>query len=180
MEKIKEFFKKFKDKLILVGFILGGILIDHITKLIVAGNMALWQSIPIIKDVLHITYIRNPGAAFGILSEHRWIFMVISVIAIIAVSIYLFGFSKDGWLLKIGLALITSGGIGNMIDRIAYGYVIDMIDFCLIDFAVFNVADSFVCVGAGIVILAIILSIIKEQREKKKGEGNTQTENENK
>jgi signal peptidase II len=63
--------------------------------------------------------------------------------------------------------MIVSGGIGNMIDRTVLGYVIDMIDFTLINFAVFNGADSFVCVGAGILILALILDIIKETKEKK-------------
>ena len=172
MEKVKEFFKKFKDKFIMLAIILGGVVLDQITKLIVDANMELWQSIPLIKGVLQLTYIRNRGAAFGILSEHRWVFMVISIVAIVAVSLYLFAFMKEkSWLLKIGLSLIVSGGIGNMIDRIAYGYVIDMIDFCLIDFAVFNVADSFVCVGAGLTALSLILAIIKEEKEKKKNKG---------
>ena len=70
------------------------------------------------------------------------------------------------------MAMIISGGIGNMIDRIALGYVVDFIDFTLIDFAVFNGADSFVCVGAGLLILALILDIVKEQKaEKEKNNG---------
>ena len=64
--------------------------------------------------------------------------------------------------------MIAGGGIGNMIDRISLGYVVDFIDFTLIDFAVFNIADSFVCVGAGILILALILEIVNESKNKEK------------
>ena len=63
--------------------------------------------------------------------------------------------------------LIVSGGIGNMIDRIALGYVVDFIDFALIDFAVFNIADSLVCIGAGLLVLALVLDIIKEAKLEK-------------
>lgn len=167
--KIIDFIKKHRLEFILGGVIILGIIIDQITKLIVSSNMTYGMrgSIPIIEGVLHITYIHNTGAAFGILKNHRWVFMIISTVAIIGIGIYLFIFCKEGKLFKTGLALIISGGIGNMIDRISLGYVVDMIDFELIDFAIFNVADSFVCVGAGIVALALILSIVKEQREKK-------------
>ena len=66
----------------------------------------------------------------------------------------------------VSVAMIISGGIGNMIDRTALGYVVDFIDFRLINFAVFNGADSFVCVGAGILVLALILDIVKESRKR--------------
>ena len=78
-------------------------------------------------------------------------------------------------ILQIGLAFIAGGGIGNMIDRVAFGYVVDMIDFCLFDFWkwIFNVADAFVCIGAGLVVLALILDIISEGKKKKvKNENN--------
>lgn len=160
---------KKKTLIILISIIVGGIILDLITKLLVAGLMYLGQSIRIIPGVLNLTYIQNEGAAFGMLSNQRWIFMVISTIAIIGIGIYLFGFCKERMLLKVGLALIISGGIGNMIDRIAYGYVIDMIDFCLFSFWkwIFNVADSFVCVGAITVLVALVLDVIKDAKKKK-------------
>ena len=96
--------------------------------------------------------------------------MIVSTVMIIALSLYLYLGHAESRLYGISLAMIVSGGIGNMIDRIALGYVVDMIDFTLIDFAVFNGADSFVCVGAGLLILALILDIIKESKEKKVGE----------
>ena len=161
---------KKKTLIILISIILGGIGIDLLTKLLVAGLMTLGQSVPLIPGVLNLTYIHNKGAAFGMLSEHRWVFMVISTVAIIGIGIYLFGFCKERMLLKVGLAMIVSGGLGNMVDRIFYGYVIDMIDFCLFPFWkwIFNVADAFVCVGAGVVVLSLVLDIIKETRNKKK------------
>ena len=161
---------KKKTLIILISVIVGGIGLDLLTKLLVAGLMTLGQSVSLIPGVLNLTYIHNKGAAFGMLSEHRWVFMVISTIAIIGIGIYLFGFCKERMLLKVGLAMIISGGLGNMVDRIFYGYVIDMIDFCLFPFWkwIFNVADAFVCVGAGMVVLSLVLDIIKETRNKKK------------
>ena len=158
-----------KTLIVLISVIAGGVGIDLLTKLLVDGLMELGQSVTLIPGVLNLTYIRNYGAAFGMLSNHRWVFMLISTVAIIAIGIYLFRFCKEGMFFKIGLAMIVSGGIGNMIDRTVYGYVIDMIDFCLFPFWtwIFNVADSFVCVGAGIIILALILEIIKEGKKKK-------------
>ena len=161
---------KKKTLIILISVIAGGIGLDLLTKLLVAGLMYLGQSVTIIPGVLNLTYIHNYGAAFGMLSNHRWVFMVISTIAIIGIGIYLFGFCRERMLLKVGLAMIISGGLGNMIDRIFYGYVIDMIDFCLFPFWkwIFNMADAYVCVGAGIVVLALILDIVKDAKEKKK------------
>ena len=154
-----------KKIVILISTILSGIVLDQISKILVDRLMGLGQTIPIIKNFLHLTYIRNRGAAFGMLSNHRWVFMVISTVAIIGIAIYLFGFCKERMLFKVGLALIVSGGIGNMIDRILYGYVIDMIDFRVINFAVFNVADSFVCIGAGLVILCLVLDLAKASKK---------------
>ena len=150
--------------------ILVGIFLEQLTKLLTANLMDLYESIPIIKDVIHITYVQNTGAAFGMMKDSRWLFMIVSTVMIIGLSLYLYLGHAESRLYGISIAMIVSGGIGNMIDRIALGYVVDMIDFTLIDFAVFNGADSFVCVGAGLLILALILDIIKETKEKKTGE----------
>ena len=165
-----------KKLIILISIIVGGIALDQLTKILVYKLMDLYDSITIIPNMLNITYIQNRGAAFGMLSDHRWVFMVISTVAILGIGVYLFGFCKERMLLQVGLALIISGGIGNMIDRTAYGYVVDMIDFCLFDFWmwIFNVADAFVCVGAGLVILALILDMVKEAKEKKQKNENKQ------
>ena len=90
---------------------------------------------------------------------------------ILALSVYLIlGYAQNA-LYASSVCLIISGGIGNMIDRLALGYVVDFIDFRLINFAVFNVADTFVCVGAGLLILALVIDLIKEAKAKKSGDG---------
>lgn len=147
------------------AIILGGILLDQLSKLLVVKLLKPVFSVPLWKDVLHFTYVENDGAAFGMLDNHRWVFMVISTVAIIGLSVYLYLGRCENHLYEVGVAMIISGGIGNMIDRLAYGYVVDFIDFCLIDFAVFNIADCFVCIGAGLLILALVLEIIKESRK---------------
>ena len=88
--------------------------------------------------------------------------MVVSAVSIVALSVYLIRKKPKSRLLCLSLAFVIGGGIGNMIDRVALGYVVDMIDFRLIHFAVFNVADSFVCVGAGMLMLYLILSMRRE------------------
>ena len=155
---------------ILIAIIFGSVALDQFTKYLTviylqpegaAGSFHLWE------NVLHLTYVKNPGAAWGMLANHRWVFMTFSTIAIIGLGIYLFGFSKDHKWVKISLAMIIGGGIGNMIDRICWGFVVDFIDFTLINFPVFNVADSFVTVGAGILMVYLIRDFIAEARAAK-------------
>lgn len=153
--------------IILLSIIGGSILVDQTVKIIISSTMDVGETIPVIKDIFHFTYIHNEGAAFGMLSEHRWVFMIISSVAIVAMCVYLFKFCKERMLTRIGVALVIGGGIGNMIDRISLGYVVDMIDCRFIDFYIFNVADSCVCVGAGIVFLGVLLDTIKEIKENK-------------
>ncbi len=162
--------RKITDYVLYSSIIIVGIILDQLTKYLTDAFMHLGQTIPIIKDVLHLTYVTNTGAAFGMMKGSRWIFMIVSTIMILALFFYLFLGHADTPLYGIAISMIISGGIGNMIDRIALGYVIDFIDFTLIDFAVFNGADSFVCIGAGLLILALILDIIKESKTQKSGE----------
>jgi len=131
------------------------ILLDQISKHFVCTNLKPVGSIPIIDGVLNFTYVENTGAAFGILSDNRAVFMIISVLVIIVLSIVVVKFQGQSKLFDVCLGLIVGGGVGNMVDRAFLGYVIDFIDFCAFDFWkwVFNVADSAVVVGC---ILAII------------------------
>ena len=93
-----------------------------------------------------------------------WIFNTFSIVTVIGITLYLYLGHADNKLYSISLSLIVSGGIGNLIDRLSLGYVVDFIDFRLINFAVFNGADSFVCIGAGVLILALILDLVKEAK----------------
>ena len=155
------------DYLLYSAIILGVIILDMLTKVLALKFLRPIGSVPVIKGVIHLTYVENKGAAFGILSGHRWVFLVVSTLTILAFTLYLYLGHAENRLYAVSLSLISAGGIGNMIDRLALGYVVDFIDFALIDFAVFNVADSFVCIGAGILILALILDLKKEATKKK-------------
>jgi len=148
-----------------------GIGLDQLTKLLAVKYLEPVSTVPIIKDVLHLTYVTNDGMAFGMLDDQRWIFMSVSVIMIAVLGYLLYSGKLENKLYKISVAMIISGGIGNMIDRIVLGEVIDFVDFRIINFAVFNFADSVVCVGAGLLVLALVLDIAREAKKKKPEEG---------
>ncbi|MBE6600891.1 MAG: signal peptidase II [Ruminococcaceae bacterium] len=152
---------------LLIGIIIGSVALDQLTKWLAVIYLSGEASFPLWKDVFHLTFVKNEGAAFGMLSDHRWVFMVFSSVAIIALAIYLFGFCKMSPWVKIPLAMIVGGGIGNMIDRVLLGYVIDFLDFTLINFAVFNVADCFVTVGAFLLIGYLLWDMIQEAKKEK-------------
>ncbi len=142
--------------------------LDQLTKALAVKFLQPVKEVPLWEGVFHLTYVENPGMAFGMLKDHRWVFMTVSVLGIALIGVYLFRCCKstDNWT-AVGLLFIMGGGIGNMIDRLALGYVVDFFDFTLINFAVFNVADSFVCVGAGLMAVGLILSMIREAKEAK-------------
>lgn len=142
----------------------GVVVLDQFTKWLAVEYLIPIGTVPIIKDALHLTYVENPGAAFGMMQNSRWIFLLVSTVAIIAIIIYLIKFAPKNKLALLSLAFILGGGIGNMIDRVALGYVVDFIDFRLINFAVFNVADSFVCVGAALLIIYVLFIEGKENK----------------
>ena len=149
---------------IAIALIIG---IDQLTKWLAVEFLMPIDTQPLIEGVLHLTYVENRGAAFGMLADQRWIFISVSTVTILILSVYLFLGKAENRLYEAGITVVIAGGIGNMIDRLALGYVIDFIDFRLINFAVFNGADSFVCVGAGILILALIIDIVKELRRER-------------
>ena len=139
---------------------------DQLTKVLVLEHLAGGAGFPLIPGVFHFTYVENRGAAFGMLSEHRWIFMVLSVIAIGVLVLYLAIAKPKSLLMRTAVALIAGGGIGNMIDRAIRGFVVDFIDVKAVWQYVFNVADAAVCVGCGLLILWLILSEVKEKKSK--------------
>ena len=140
---------------------------DQLTKICAAANLKDISTLPIIKNILHFTYVENRGAAFGMLADHRWVFMILSVVGIAAIFVYLTVTKPKSWWMRLALCFIVGGGVGNMIDRIARGYVIDFIDCRFINFYVFNVADSFVCVGCAMFIIAVIIDEVRERKLKK-------------
>ncbi len=141
---------------------------DQISKLLVLQYLVPVGQVKLIDGILHLTYVENRGAAFGMLSNSRWVFMVLSCVAIVILIGYLWRYKPESRLLRLSLALIAGGGIGNMIDRTVYGFVVDFIDVAFVWDYVFNVADSAVCIGCGLMVLWFILSELKENKKKKK------------
>ena len=158
--------------LIWLAVIIVTVFLDQLTKSLTVLHLKPIDTLPLIEDVLHLTYVENTGAAFGMMKDARWVFMVTSTAAIIGILGYMIHRAyikkeKMPWMEALSLSFIVGGGIGNMIDRTVLGYVVDMIDCRFIHFAVFNVADSFVCVGAGLMVLYLILEMVKEAKAEK-------------
>ncbi len=158
--------------LIWILIIIAAVALDQLTKYLTILYLKPVDTVPLIRlfgrEVLNLTYVENTGAAFGMMKDSRWLFMIVSTVAIIGVLVYMFVKRPKSKWVCLCLSFIVGGGIGNMIDRTMIGYVVDMIDFRLINFAVFNVADSFVTVGAGILMVVMLISIFKEAKEEKR------------
>ena len=138
------------------------VLADQISKHFVCLHLKPIGNISLIDGILDLTYVENRGAAFGILSDNRYVFMIASFIIIYVLLTIIHKFHGQSKLFDVCLGLIVGGGIGNMVDRALLGYVIDFIDFCAFDFWVwvFNVADCAVVVGC---ILAIIFVVFDKK-----------------
>lgn len=138
--------------------------IDQLTKYIVIQNMALYESVPLIKGVFEIHYIQNPGAAWGMFANRRLLFTVCTVIIfVIGITVYYKCIQLEKYNdIRILLIFILAGGLGNFIDRMRYEYVIDFLYFKLINFPVFNIADCYVTVGF-ILLLLIVFFKYKEE-----------------
>lgn len=128
--------------------------VDRLTKLLVLADLREGQSIPVIPGFLHITHVRNPGGAFGFLPQGQLFFTTVTLFVLIAVIVYHFVRRPDGLLLNVALGLVLGGTAGNLVDRLTVGRVIDWVDFRV--FPVFNVADSALVVGLGLMALQIL------------------------
>ncbi len=129
------------------------VVLDQITKYLVVSKMDLGESIPLIRNFLAVTYVRNPGAAFGML-PHRTLFLIIVTLLVAGFIIYLYQAVPAGYTaLRVGLALQVGGALGNLIDRVRNVSVVDFIDVKFFP-PVFNVADIAVVIGVLIFIIA--------------------------
>ena len=138
----------------------GIILLDQITKYYVMQGMRLHETIPVIQDVFNLTYIRNPGAAFGMLastsSSFRLVFFgATSIFALILLSTIYFRLRADDWAGQVSVSAILGGAVGNMLDRLRFGEVIDFLDFYVGQYhwPAFNVADAAISVGVVFLII---------------------------
>ncbi|WP_054949967.1 signal peptidase II [Numidum massiliense] len=138
---------------------------DQLTKLVIVKAMNLYDTIPVIDGVFHITSHRNAGAAFGILQDARWFFIVVTVVVIIGILWYMTQIREQKGML-VSLALVLGGAIGNFIDRLLQGEVVDFLDFRMINFPIFNVADSAIVVGVIILLWFTLFSRQTQVTEK--------------
>ena len=145
------------------------LILDQATKIYIDRTMALHSSITVIEGYFNITYLRNKGAAFGILADSSFrlpFFILVSLVAVTVILLVIRRLREDQKLAAFSLSLILSGAIGNLIDRVRLGEVIDFLDahWKTHHWPAFNVADSAICVG---VFLLAIDMFLEERREQK-------------
>lgn len=145
-------------------FILLLVALDQATKHVVRASFALHESRPVIPGFFSLTYVQNRGAAWGILSGWGFFLVALAVVMLVVLARYRAKIFGDGLLGRIAFILLAGGIIGNLIDRAVLGYVVDFLDFFVgqSHFPAFNVADSCICVGVGLYMVA---SLALPQRE---------------
>lgn len=144
--------------------------LDLLTKEFIYGPMANGaDDIILIEGVLRFTPVKNTGASFGIFSDKTYVLTIISIVtAVLLFIVWIFTITeRNGWL-RSALVLIIAGAVGNIVDRVMFGYVRDFVYFELIDFAVFNFADSGLCVGAGLLIIYLLVFYIRSDKSSEK------------
>lgn len=138
------------------------VILDQVTKMWAINTLKDGGVITIIPNFFRLVYVENFGAAFGILQNRKWIFIIISIIVIIAVVLFMLkNYNKLNIILKISLAMLLGGAIGNFIDRVRLGYVVDFLSFRLFnayEFPVFNVADIFIVVSTLFILVLVLLN----------------------
>lgn len=141
---------------------------DQFTKFIIKSKFELYESKDVIKNIFSITYIQNKGAAWGVMQGRRIFFLILTFLVVIGCFYILFNIinNRKYLMLTVSVVILISGAIGNMIDRIKYGYVIDFFDFKLIDFPVFNVADIYVTLSMFFILFLLIFKFKEEDFEK--------------
>ncbi|WP_037329928.1 signal peptidase II [Anaerovibrio lipolyticus] len=146
--------KKFLEaRLVPVGLGLIVFIIDQLVKSYVTAYMELGQSIPVIKDYFYITYVLNPGAAFGMFANQRMMFIIVAVVLCAVVFYFRKQLARESMMMKYGVSLLAGGAVGNLYDRLQSGLVVDFFDFRV--WPVFNIADIAICVGAALIVMDI-------------------------
>ncbi len=164
-----------KDVLVLLVSSIIIVALDQAVKALVVAHMAVGESIPLLDGVFHITYVRNAGAAWSSFSGKTFFLLAVTVIILVLLVGLYFKVCKVGGYKDIKLLsiFVFGGAIGNMIDRVRLGYVVDMFDFCLINFPVFNVADIFVTCSMIVLIFLVIFKYKDEDFDLLFGKSNT-------
>lgn len=130
------------------------LLLDQMVKRLIMSDMPLGMSIPVLPGIFHITYIQNPGAAFGILAQQRWLFIAVGFLFMGAAVVFRRRLRRESRWMQCGVALLLGGAVGNLVDRILWGAVVDFLDFRV--WPVFNIADISIVVGVGCMMYALL------------------------
>ena len=148
-------------------FVVIAAVLDQLSKLWVVNNIPLHGEIPVLSGIFHLTYAQNTGAAWSMLSGMQWLFLLIFLAFTLGI---IWEFSKKRWPFttfdRWCIAVVYAGGLGNIIDRIRLGYVVDMIEVEFIDFPVFNLADC--CITCGCIALVVHLVFFNREFWKEK------------
>lgn len=148
--------------LVMVALLVG---LDQLTKFLVLTSVKPVGAVPFIDGIIQFRYVENTGAAFSILSEKTWLLSIITGVMILIGLLYLFLGKSDSKLQYISIVLVISGGIGNLVDRVFRGFVVDFIEYLFMEYAVFNFADILVTIGAVLLVISVLFVKDKEQGE---------------
>lgn len=146
--------------MIYIVILVGSLLLDRLSKLLAVRYLKPIGEIRLLDGVFHLTYTENTGAAFSMFSEKTVLLAGVSVVVIALLTVFFFWqkhLNPDAVWYLCGIVMIIGGAAGNLIDRLFSGYVVDFFDFTLINFAIFNVADCFICVGAALFCGCLLL-----------------------
>ncbi|WP_323702654.1 signal peptidase II [Mammaliicoccus sp. Dog046] len=146
-------------------FILILIIFDQLTKFLIVKSLEVGESVKVINHIIYITSHRNQGAAWGILQGKMWLFYIVTIVVLVILIVF---FKNEGYgkpLTQLGLSLLIAGSIGNFIDRLFRGEVVDFVDTYIFgyNFPIFNVADASLTIG----VIVLILVILFESKEEK-------------
>ena len=152
-----------------------GVMADQLTKLWVSGSLMGEGVMQVIPGIINFRYVENTGMAFSMMSDMTLVLTVASGVLTVVMGVLLWKLKSRGRFLCISLSLIMAGAIGNLIDRIFAGFVVDFIEFAFVNFAVFNVADICVCVGTAMLVIYILFLADRKKEEKKSGQSELDT-----
>lgn len=142
--------------------------LDQVTKFAVLKNISPDDIVPVIPGFFNLVQVHNRGAAFGMLRDHSWIFLILASVALVVLAVITIAQRVTEPVTKVAVAILAAGVAGNLIDRLIHGHVIDFLDFILPWYGrwpAFNVADMCICVAAGLLILASFLDGKKAKAE---------------
>ena len=142
-----------------------GIVFDQVVKIAIAKNIRLSEQKPVIRGILSLTHLQNNGAAWSILQNQQWFFKIVTIVVMIGLVWYYIRQIKGSLWTLFSLYLMMAGALGNFIDRVRLGYVVDMFHLDFINFPIFNVADMCLSVGVGL----LFICILKEEYDGNKG-----------